>query len=125
MCLVRNDSVKIAGDRVWKVLYIGGTLESILQQHRWKPGWNEAYILQIENSIVINYGFHAYLKKEDSERDYKKYDMYGNIKYVVVEFTFDLKDLIATGKHQDDGTEQAVFKRLHLAEEEYKRVLSA
>lgn len=135
MCLIRDDSIKITGDRVWKVLMIRSlptvrnfsskkTVESIIRDYHWKKGWNEAYIPQPESSKIIRYGFHVYLKKEDAERYYKKYLGHPYFKFAAVEFTFDLKDLIATGRHEDHGTEEAVFKRLHLTEEEYKRVLS-
>ena len=43
----------------------------------------------------------------------------------ILEFTYNLDDLIAVGLHGCGTIEQAVCRRLHLAEEEYNRVLSA
>jgi len=74
---------------------------------------------------LVSFGFHAYINKSDAVNYCKILSIrYPAIKFVVAEFTFNTADLIATGVHEHNKTEEAVFKRLHLAQEEYQRVLS-
>jgi len=108
MCLLRDPSVKIKGNKVWKILT--RDFESIMYPYKWKPGWNEAILQEEKSEIFVHSGFHVYLNRKDTIG-------YG----LVIEFTFDMADLIATGVHDSNtSVKQAVFKRLHLSEEIWK-----
>jgi len=124
MCLIRDDSVKITGTSVWKVLiHRFSGLESIYREHTWKPGWNNAYLRHEERGILVNWGFHVFLNKEDAVLECKSHAAMRQADYFrVVEFTFNRADLIATGYHDKAKIPQAVFKSLYLSDEEYKYV---
>jgi len=127
VCLVRNDSVKITEARVWKVLWVDlNGLSSIFYPHIWKPGWQFCTYYDLNEGAFVHYGFHTYINEEDAEDELNKIKSFYSISskcLSTVEFTFDLKDLVATGLGQFDHTKQAVFKRLHLSQEEYDGVL--
>ena len=127
MCLVRNDSVKITGNRVWKILWVNlNGVSSIFYPHMWKPGWHLCHYYDLNAGTFVHNGFHTYLNKEDAENTLNKIKSFYSISskcLSTVEFTFDLKDLVATGLGQFDHTKQAVFKRLHLSQEEYDGIL--
>jgi len=115
MCLIKNPEVVINGNKVWKRLVVRRrTLQSINRHYIWKPGWNIAEMpTQLSDSLFVEFGFHTYL------------EIVPPLGMIVAEFTFDLGDLIATGYHNEIRTsKQAVFKRLHLAENEYARIMS-
>lgn len=114
MCLLRDDSITITGNKVWKKLLISKErLVSSLYDYWWVPGWNIANLQPEDTTEIVNYGFHVHLKRPRPQG-----------KIVIVEFTFEKKDLIAVGRHSQTREKQAVFKRLHLSKEEYLRVIS-
>jgi len=116
---VRNDSVKITGDRVWKILKIRwNSLKSIHHKFIWKKGWNLCPDICSNQDIFVMYGFHVYLEKPSDDRAL-------SFDGVIAEFEFDLKDLIATGYHDFSNLKQAVFKRLKLDKKEYARIMES
>jgi len=119
MCLLRDDSVKITGDRVWKLLTIKkGKISSTIHNFTWQPGLNTAHGRYFKTRDgLVREGFHVYLNKSDAE--WQK--CFASTPVFLVSFSFNLNDLIATG--YGDSVKQAVFKRLLLSKEEYNRVL--
>lgn len=89
----------------------GVGLFSEIFHYAWKPGWNVTDLQPEALEKVVNYGFHVHLQRPEP--------IFSSD--AIVEFTFEKSDLIAVGYHSETGERQAVFKRLHLSEEEYNR----